>query len=82
MPRQDRTKFSLIMPIPKSKPAEDEISADEVKKEAKGVIDKILKDVGKTSATQQVAIGTASGWYETKSIVCGSSFRTSGACLD
>lgn len=53
------------MPIPRAKPTEteDEISVDEVKKEAKGFIDKIMKDVGKTSATQQIAIGTASGWY-------------------
>lgn len=54
------------MPIPRAKPTEaevdDAISVDEVKKEAKGFIDKIIKDVGKTSATQQIAIGTASGW--------------------
>ncbi|XP_034243544.1 FUN14 domain-containing protein 1 [Thrips palmi] len=52
------------MPIPRAKAAEavDDISVDEVKKEAKGFIDKIIKDVGKTSATQQIAIGTASGW--------------------
>lgn len=54
------------MPIPRAKPAEDEISVDEVKKEAKGFIDKIMKDVGKTSCTQQIAIGTASGWWVSK----------------
>lgn len=50
------------MPIPRSKPADEVISADEVKKEAKGLIDKVLKDVGKAPATHQIAIGTASGW--------------------
>ncbi|KAE8742048.1 hypothetical protein FOCC_FOCC012423 [Frankliniella occidentalis] len=52
----------MKMPIPRSKPAEDEISVDDVKKEAKGIIDKIVKDVGKAPATHQIAIGTASGW--------------------
>ena len=50
------------MPVPSNKSSEDVISIDEVKKDAKGIIEKILKDVGKTSATQQIALGTASGW--------------------
>ncbi|XP_011304056.1 FUN14 domain-containing protein 1 isoform X2 [Fopius arisanus] len=38
-----------------------EISKD-VSKEAKSLIDKILGDVSKTSATKQIIIGTTSGW--------------------
>ena len=40
----------------------NEITMDEVSKEAKSLIDKVIGDVGKTSATRQLIIGTTSGW--------------------
>ncbi|KAL1123382.1 hypothetical protein AAG570_002464 [Ranatra chinensis] len=40
----------------------DLITIDDVSKEAKGLIDKVIKDVGKTSATKQLIIGCTSGW--------------------
>jgi hypothetical protein len=39
-----------------------EITIQDVSKEAQGLIDKVIGDVGKTSATQQLILGTASGW--------------------
>jgi len=41
----------------------DLLNVDEVTKEAKGLIDRILGDVGKSSATKQLLIGTISGWF-------------------
>lgn len=41
---------------------EDIVDMDELSKETKSIIDKILGDVGKASATKQLIIGTASGW--------------------
>jgi hypothetical protein len=41
---------------------DDLISIDEVTKEAKGLIDRVLGDVGKSSATKQLVIGSISGW--------------------
>jgi hypothetical protein len=40
----------------------DLLSIDEVTEEAKGLIDRILGDVGKSSATKQLIIGSISGW--------------------
>lgn len=40
----------------------NEITMDEVSKEAKSLIDKVIGDVGKASATRQLIIGTTSGW--------------------
>ncbi|XP_014246683.1 FUN14 domain-containing protein 2-like isoform X2 [Cimex lectularius] len=40
----------------------DPITIDDVSKEAKNIVDKVIKDVGKTSATKQLIIGCASGW--------------------
>lgn len=40
----------------------DLLNVDEVTKEAKGLIDRILGDVGKSSATKQLIIGSISGW--------------------
>jgi len=40
----------------------DILNVDQVTKEAKGLIDRILGDVGKTSATKQLIIGSISGW--------------------
>jgi len=31
--------------------------------EAKSLIEKVIKDVGKKSATRQLLFGSASGWY-------------------
>lgn len=50
----------------KSKQSKEEMNTDitiqDVSKEAQSLIDKVIGDVGKTSATQQLIIGTASGW--------------------
>uniref|UniRef100_A0A1B6KJ32 FUN14 domain-containing protein n=1 Tax=Graphocephala atropunctata TaxID=36148 RepID=A0A1B6KJ32_9HEMI len=50
----------------KSKASKDEdnseITIQDVSKEAQSLIDKVIGDVGKTSATQQLILGTASGW--------------------
>lgn len=39
------------------------VDLKDVSNEAKTMIEKILGDVSKTSATKQIIIGTASGWY-------------------
>lgn len=44
------------------KEAENNEFMDEVSKEAKGLIEKVVGDVGKSSATRQLIIGSASGW--------------------
>ncbi|XP_067008437.1 FUN14 domain-containing protein 1 [Anabrus simplex] len=46
----------------KEEEEEELINIDEVAKETKSFIDKVLGDVGKSSATKQLLIGTASGW--------------------
>lgn len=38
------------------------VSMDEVAKDAKNFIERILGDVSKTSATKQLVIGSLSGW--------------------
>lgn len=45
-------------------PPEDSIKKDieEVAGEAKSIIERALGDISKTSATQQLLIGSASGW--------------------
>ncbi|KAJ4435720.1 hypothetical protein ANN_18336, partial [Periplaneta americana] len=51
--------------VRKSNKEEEEnelISIDEVAKETKGFIDRVLGDVGKSSATKQLVIGSISGW--------------------
>jgi hypothetical protein len=40
----------------------DLIDIEEVARETKGFIDRVLGDVGKSSATKQLAIGSISGW--------------------
>lgn len=35
---------------------------DQTAEEAKSLIEKVIKDVGKTSATRQLIFGTTSGW--------------------
>ncbi|KAK9505072.1 hypothetical protein O3M35_009216 [Rhynocoris fuscipes] len=40
----------------------DPITIDEVSREAKSIVEKVIKDVGKTSATKQLILGCASGW--------------------
>lgn len=40
----------------------DPITMEEVKKEAKNIVDKVIEDVGKASATKQLIIGCTSGW--------------------
>lgn len=50
----------------KSKSSKDEDSPEltikEVSMEAQSLIDKVIGDVGKSSATQQLILGSASGW--------------------
>ena len=52
------------MSLPSSKKGKDDANREvsDIAKDAKGIIDKILGDVSKTSATKQIVIGTASGW--------------------
>lgn len=48
-----------------AKPKKDDTS-EEAKKivdDAKNFIEKAIADIGKTSATKQLILGTASGWY-------------------
>ncbi|XP_015438517.1 PREDICTED: FUN14 domain-containing protein 2-like isoform X3 [Dufourea novaeangliae] len=49
------------MSLPTSKKNKEEANID-ISKEAKSIIDKILGDVSKKSATKQIVIGTTSGW--------------------
>lgn len=48
-----------------AKPKKDETSEDAKKivDDAKNFIEKAIADIGKTSATKQLILGTASGWY-------------------
>ncbi|XP_018571330.1 FUN14 domain-containing protein 1 isoform X2 [Anoplophora glabripennis] len=46
----------------KGKTNKDIVRMDDVGKEAKSIIEKILGDVSKTSATKQLLLGTSSGW--------------------
>lgn len=53
-----------------AKPKKDE-TAEEAKKivdDAKNFIEKAIADIGKTSATKQLILGTASGWYVCNSL--------------
>ncbi|XP_031831031.1 uncharacterized protein LOC116426350 isoform X2 [Nomia melanderi] len=54
------------MSLPVSKKSKDDANKEEcsinISKEAKSMIDKILGDVSKKSATKQIIIGTTSGW--------------------
>ncbi|XP_076685734.1 FUN14 domain-containing protein 1 isoform X2 [Andrena cerasifolii] len=54
------------MSLPVTKKSKDDANKEEcsldVSKEAKSMIDKILGDVSKKSATKQIIIGTSSGW--------------------
>lgn len=38
---------------------------EKVRDDAKNMVTKIMNDIGKSSTTQQLLIGTASGWYTT-----------------
>lgn len=40
-----------------------EFDLDKTAEEAKSLIEKVIKDVGKKSATRQLIFGSASGWY-------------------
>ncbi|KAK9890970.1 hypothetical protein WA026_013307 [Henosepilachna vigintioctopunctata] len=46
----------------RSKPNEEIISLKDVKKDAKSLIEQILGDISKTSATKQMILGVSSGW--------------------
>ncbi|XP_063993078.1 uncharacterized protein LOC135170867 isoform X1 [Diachasmimorpha longicaudata] len=55
-------RFSMSQPKRSKDITNKDISELDVSKEAKSIIDKILGDVSKTSATKQIIIGTTSGW--------------------
>lgn len=46
----------------KNQKNKDIVTMDDVEKEAKSIIDKILGDVSKGSATKQIVLGASSGW--------------------
>lgn len=48
-----------------AKPKAEDASEDAKKivDDAKNFIEKAIADIGKTSATKQLILGTASGWY-------------------
>ena len=46
----------------KDKSNKEIVTMDDVKKEAKSLIERILGDVSKTSATKQIILGATSGW--------------------
>lgn len=46
----------------KDKSNKDIVTMDDVGKEAKSIIERILGDVSKTSATKQIILGASSGW--------------------
>ncbi|XP_033339617.2 uncharacterized protein LOC117228064 isoform X1 [Megalopta genalis] len=56
----------IKMSLPVTKRYKDDANHDEINinisKEAKGLVDQILGDVSKKSATKQIIIGTTSGW--------------------
>lgn len=41
----------------------EDFDLEKTAEEAKSLIEKIIKDVGKKSATRQLIFGSASGWY-------------------
>lgn len=55
------------MSLPVTKKSKDDANKGEcsldISKETKSIIDKILGDVSKKSATKQIIIGTTSGWW-------------------
>lgn len=64
--RHLKEKKIMASPVVRKSNKEEEendlLNVDEVTKEAKGLIDRILGDVGKSSATKQLIIGSISGW--------------------
>ncbi|XP_073991241.1 FUN14 domain-containing protein 1-like isoform X2 [Rhodnius prolixus] len=49
--------------INQPKPSDTEpVTMDDVSREAKTLVEKVINDVGKTSATKQLIFGCASGW--------------------
>jgi len=41
----------------------EDFDLEKTAEEAKSLIEKVIKDVGKKSATRQLIFGSASGWY-------------------
>lgn len=63
--RHLKKKEIMASPVVRKSNKEEEndlLNVDEVTREAKGLIDRILGDVGKSSATKQLIIGSISGW--------------------
>lgn len=59
-----------------AKPKKDDAS-EEAKKivdDAKNFIEKAIEDIGSTSATKQLILGTASGWYVVTHTFCINAF--------
>ncbi|CAK9832533.1 FUN14 domain-containing protein 2 [Anthophora retusa] len=57
-----RAKMNLPIKKENKKHVNKDESNLDISKEAKSMVDKILGDVSKTSATKQIIIGTTSGW--------------------
>lgn len=53
--------IKLTMAKPKAEDASED--AKKIVDDAKNFIEKAIGDIGKTSATKQLILGTASGWY-------------------
>lgn len=58
----------------KPKPEDAAEDAKKIVDGAKNFIEKAVADIGKTSATKQLILGTASGWYVFKYINTVASF--------
>lgn len=53
--------INITMAKPKAEDASED--AKKIVDDAKNFIDKAIADIGRTSATKQLILGTASGWY-------------------
>lgn len=59
--------FNSKMSVPAAKKNKEEANKEaysiDAAKEAKSILEKIMGDVSKSSATKQIIIGSTSGWY-------------------
>lgn len=62
------------MSVPAAKRNKEEANKEaysiDAAKEAKSILEKIMGDVSKSSATKQIIIGSTSGWYILYAIIC------------
>lgn len=54
----------------KSKKNEINKEMSEIGKEASSMLDRLFRDVSKSSATKQILVGAGSGWW----VLCGTDF--------